>query len=281
MVIYKITNLVNDKIYIGQKLHDSSDYLGSGKLIKRAIRKHGRENFTKDILEHCTSKEHLDEREKFWIKELNSRDSLIGYNISSGGIYGDCLSTHPDRDSIIRKIKHTLNNKTAEEKAVISAKISSKLKGLKKPPRKAAHTEKLRLTQLGRRHTDETRARFSMQRAGVPKTVKQIEGVRKANMKPVMIDGVTYCSVTEAAKSTVYTASQISSRCKSSNYQNFIMLSSHRKSHLKYGRFNSKPLVFRNTVFSSMNEACDITGLHCRRIYEELHDAENTSTFYI
>jgi hypothetical protein len=45
MVIYKITNIVNGKIYVGQKLHDYQEYLGSGKLIWRARRKYGDHNF--------------------------------------------------------------------------------------------------------------------------------------------------------------------------------------------------------------------------------------------
>lgn len=51
--LYEIKNLINNKIYVGvHKTNDLNDgYMGSGKVIKRAMEKHGTENFTKVILE--------------------------------------------------------------------------------------------------------------------------------------------------------------------------------------------------------------------------------------
>ena len=70
--IYITTNHVNGKKYIGQKKYDDKgkwkDYLGSGKHLKNAINKYGRENFSKEIIEECETKELLNEREKYWIK---------------------------------------------------------------------------------------------------------------------------------------------------------------------------------------------------------------------
>lgn len=83
MIIYKTTNLVNGKIYIGQDSKNNPEYLGSGKIIKRAILKYGKENFKKEILDFCKDKIQLDEREKYWIKTFNSVED--GYNISEGG----------------------------------------------------------------------------------------------------------------------------------------------------------------------------------------------------
>lgn len=86
--IYKITNLINNKIYIGKSLHPDENYFGSGLQITAAIEKYGRDNFRKDILENCTP-DNLDEREIFWIEHLNARDTNIGYNISIGGTGGN------------------------------------------------------------------------------------------------------------------------------------------------------------------------------------------------
>ena len=106
-IIYKTTNNINGKIYVGQDKNNNTDYLGSGKILLYAICKHGIENFSKEILEHCTSKEHLNQSEIFWIKELCSQDKSIGYNISAGGEYGDTLSKNPRKQEIFKQIHET------------------------------------------------------------------------------------------------------------------------------------------------------------------------------
>ena len=59
MIIYKISNLINNKFYIGQDIKNNPKYFGSGKLITVAIKKYGKENFKKEILEFCS-----DEKQK-------------------------------------------------------------------------------------------------------------------------------------------------------------------------------------------------------------------------
>jgi group I intron endonuclease len=83
-VIYKTTNLINGKIYVGQDRHNNPKYLGSGVKLKKSIQHYGIENFKKEILEHCEI-EDLNVREIFWIKELQSMDVSIGYNLTAGG----------------------------------------------------------------------------------------------------------------------------------------------------------------------------------------------------
>ena len=63
--IYITTNLVNGRKYLGQcsKLNDQK-YLGSGKYIKKAIKKYGRSNFSREIVMYAFSKEDLNYLEK-------------------------------------------------------------------------------------------------------------------------------------------------------------------------------------------------------------------------
>lgn len=87
--IYKTTNLVNGKIYIGQRAcnrYPSEDtfYLGSGTYFKAAVEKHGKENFIKEILMLCTP-ERIDDLEVFWISFYKSTNKSIGYNLANGG----------------------------------------------------------------------------------------------------------------------------------------------------------------------------------------------------
>ena len=88
MIIYKTTNLLNGKIYVGFHKTDKEDgYLGSGKTILKAIKKYGKENFVRETLE-IVNENNWEEREKFWISKLNAQDKKIGYNICEGGNKG-------------------------------------------------------------------------------------------------------------------------------------------------------------------------------------------------
>jgi group I intron endonuclease len=114
MQIYKTINQINGKFYIGQDSSDKQDYLGSGVYITRAIKKYGRKNFIKIILEaNIQTKEHLDKQEIYWISKLDAQNSNIGYNIAPGGKGGDYLSIHPEREMIynrMSKIKKAQRN---------------------------------------------------------------------------------------------------------------------------------------------------------------------------
>ena len=85
-VIYKVTNKINGKYYIGRhatkNLNDS--YMGSGKGITNAIKKYGVENFSKEIIAETTSREKLWDLEKEIVNSNVVKDPM-SYNMAFGG----------------------------------------------------------------------------------------------------------------------------------------------------------------------------------------------------
>ena len=82
-VIYKTVCVPTGKIYIGQTVRDSDNYLGSGGIIRNAIRKYGKLNFRKEILFECHNQKQLDIWERYFIKKFNSIDRNIGETLKS------------------------------------------------------------------------------------------------------------------------------------------------------------------------------------------------------
>lgn len=89
--VYITTNLVNGKRYIGKRSLPEFDvnYLGSGKLLKRAIKKYGKDNFKCEVIKWCETEEELNNSERYYIKEYNAQKSDMFYNISEGGDWGN------------------------------------------------------------------------------------------------------------------------------------------------------------------------------------------------
>lgn len=129
--IYVTKNLLNGKMYVGKHTYkgiDSYDmnYLGSGYILKRAIKKYGKENFSQEILEYTSSKEENVQREIYWIKKLNT---LVpnGYNIDKGGTGGG-VYLNSENSKFIQL--YTWKNYTPEQK---SARIEKMKAGINKP----------------------------------------------------------------------------------------------------------------------------------------------------
>jgi len=85
MVVYMTVNLINNKKYIGADSKNNPKYFGSGRIIKKAIKKYGIENFNKIILEECNTLEELFNREKYWINFFDATNNDNFYNLLSGG----------------------------------------------------------------------------------------------------------------------------------------------------------------------------------------------------
>ena len=128
--IYKTTNLVNGKIYIGQ--HKSSifdiNYFGSGKYLHNSINKYGKENFKIEILKECNNFEELNFYEVFYIQQFNSTNKDIGYNITLGG-QGCICYVFTDEDKAKIGYKSRINNLNRNKS--IYQKVAQHHKGCK------------------------------------------------------------------------------------------------------------------------------------------------------
>lgn len=143
--IYKTTNLVNGKIYIGKHSSKTLDdhYLGSGVVLQKAILKYGRENFKREILElFDTSDEALIRESEIVTKEFINRPDV--YNAKPGGKGGWHITeiSQETRDKIANI--HRGRIRTQSERDAISrgrkGVTSDKLK---------AHNEKLKILNRG------------------------------------------------------------------------------------------------------------------------------------
>jgi len=117
--IYKTINLINRKYYIGMHIGKLDDtYLGSGKILKQAINKYGKQNFKKEILVVCENEEEL----RIWEKKLV--DLYVKnpdcYNIAPGGEGGNTVKyfTEEEKEKIKKKASEAIKewNKQNPEK---------------------------------------------------------------------------------------------------------------------------------------------------------------------
>jgi group I intron endonuclease len=92
-VIYKISNHVNHKIYIGCSSKSVEERFRfhfrqrkrNKTVLARAINKHGFDKFYVELIEICSTKEKMLEREIYWIAHYESNNRSNGYNMTIGG----------------------------------------------------------------------------------------------------------------------------------------------------------------------------------------------------
>jgi len=170
MIIYKITNKINNKIYIGKDSKNNEKYFGSGKLLKQAIKLYGKENFIKETIEVCETIEILNIREIFWIEFYQSTNKKIGYNLAKGGTGGKTREVPWNKGKKLKplteetKQKLSKANKGRKYSKELKDKMSKSMKGIKKSKE---HREKLSKANLGKKLTQETKNKMSKARKGI------------------------------------------------------------------------------------------------------------------
>jgi len=111
--IYKSTNLKNGKYYIGMHSTDNLDdgYMGSGKNLKRSLKKYGKDNFKFEILEFLPDRKSLIEKEKQIVTEDLVKDTM-SMNLKKGGEGGFINDIHRKKfmDAAKKSVKIALKN---------------------------------------------------------------------------------------------------------------------------------------------------------------------------
>lgn len=126
--IYKITNMVNGMMYIGQHVTDNLDdgYMGSGHYLKRAIKKYGLDNFKKEWMMFCEDEEEMNYMERVYVDQTWI-DRADTYNLVLGG-----GSVRGWKHTPEARQKMSVKNKGKTIPKEVRVKISNALSG-KKP----------------------------------------------------------------------------------------------------------------------------------------------------
>jgi hypothetical protein len=186
-LIYKTTNLLDGKYYVGchQTKNPNDGYLGSGKHLKRAIKKYGFDNFKVEILHNATSKTEMFYLERSIVNEDLVKDPL-SYNLKIGGSGGN-----PGIVGAFSGKKHSIATK-----------------------------EKMRIASLNQVITDETRKKLSennwakknpkahrehMQRiASLPRTSEHNKKVAEANLGKILVNNGIFAKRIDNTELSLY-----------------------------------------------------------------------------
>ena len=123
--IYLTENIINGKKYIGKKVSNKflhEKYLGSGKLMRMAIEKYGKENFKVTLIDTAQNKTELCDKEKYWIDYYNATTDTNYYNIKDGGEGG----AGPRSQTTKQKISNWNLDSVRIHKGDILKKVSNK-----------------------------------------------------------------------------------------------------------------------------------------------------------
>lgn len=206
MIVYKITNKVNGKIYIGcttktikhrldmhfRQRKGYSNYTTIG----RAIMKYGINNFTIEEIEKLDTKEEMFLREIYWISYYNSTDNGVGYNVSKGGHCGPILIGE--------------NNPSFGKKKPKLSELNKSRKGLKLSEE---HKQNVIKAMTGKKRNDLTKSKMSTSRKAAWENGKysgeeyihklskyRSEEIRKNGINVICLNnGRVYISIARAA----------------------------------------------------------------------------------
>lgn len=194
--IYKITNQVNGKVYIGKTInldgrwykHRYLAQRGSKRHLYLSMRKYGLENFSFDVIEECNN-DSLNDREKYWISVFDSTNPEHGYNKTIGGDGGDTWSLNDHKENTSKRLSEKLKGRLHDPESYRRAgekrrgfimsddqknKISNSLRDGYRTGRIKIIPPPFHYDRTGSHHTDTAKEKISKARRG--KTYREIYG---------------------------------------------------------------------------------------------------------
>lgn len=215
--LYKITNQLDGKIYIGQsnnpeyrwKQHKAdSRRTYPVQYIHRAMAKHGVENFIFEIIASCKNQKDTDDVESILILQYNSRNDLSGYNLMVGGSYGGHSeeTKQKQREATIKQIEtrgHPAAGRIVTEE---TRELMRKIRLEKPLDYTPERRQKMSEAHVGIKDTDETKQKKS-EKARLAWEKRQQEKLSTGELKCsapgcdveginkyILVAGVRYCS---------------------------------------------------------------------------------------
>ena len=250
--VYKISNLVSDRYYIGYSKNINKRFcVHRSKLknschdnifLQRAYNLDGEDKFIYEIIHRCNTEKEAKEIELQYLTDLSIRDKLYNLNYNNSG--GDLLTNHPNKESIREKIikscAETMSKMNSEERKQKYAK-----NGERNGMYGKTHTEEARKIfsevhkgntyTKGKKASEETRQKFSKMRKNkntgeenpffgkhhTEETKQKIREKNKGNIPPtakeIIIDDITYISIAEAGRQLSICGTTILWRLNSKN----------------------------------------------------------------
>lgn len=237
--IYKITNLINGKIYIGKHVQYNNkidNYLGSGNLIRLAVKKYGYENFKKEILSYHSNDKELAKAEA---EAITEKMLLTGnyYNLKPGGNGFSSGKHNPNNNMTyiivedeIKKIPldeydpniHVHVNKNSKKgKYLVKSENGDKL-----VVPVGQIPDGYRFHLAGTTHSDEYKAKMSIACSGEKNGMfgkkhseETRQKIRETQARKISIFGEIYPSINVAAKILGKTSKYVRYRCESTKEQ--------------------------------------------------------------
>lgn len=217
-LIYKVTNLINGKIYIGltsgqlkrrRNQHyykTNSDTKESRSDFHNALKNFKEQDFYWEVIEDNIPVENLPTREKYWINYYNSYKN--GYNMNSGGANGDNFRNWRENNSKeIVSLYARLGNQKMKEKLKQNPELEQKRK----------RNAKIGSIKYYNQHKEEVKQRSYETYLKHKETANKnlIEANKKRSKKILCIEtGIIYESASEAARQNNLSQGNISSVCR-------------------------------------------------------------------